>query len=137
MFFPLISNVVIKPGLKDAYFKDKFFVDAISATGAYGRVQSVDNWGEDITNFLSVKSWFLNSDYSDNNNMLMKRRKTLISTMVMKSITLTRMMKRAARFSVRGQVCVGLHLQSGRQSMFVIVFNAALLFFAKIQSLMF
>jgi len=47
-----------------AHFKDKFFVDAISATGAYGRVQSVDN----------------------------------------------RMMKRAAWFSVRGQVCVGLHL---------------------------
>ena len=35
--------------MKDAYFEDKFFVDAIAATGAYGRVQSVDNWGKKIS----------------------------------------------------------------------------------------
>ena len=55
--------------MKDAYFEDKFFVDAIATTGAYGRVQSVDNWEERYHKPSFVRSLFLNGDYSDNNNV--------------------------------------------------------------------
>ena len=44
-------------------------MDAISATGAYGRVQSVDNWEEGYHKPSFVRSLFLNGDYSDNNNV--------------------------------------------------------------------